>query len=71
MPQSRQPGNGILTPIDPKIILLPHVYIQAPIPNFLHDAGSKFFDLDFAKGFGKALPANFARLFSRGLHDFV
>jgi hypothetical protein len=71
MPQSRQPGNGILTPIAAKIILLPHVYIQAPIPDFLHDVGSKFFEPGFAKGFGKALSADFARLLSRGLHDFV
>jgi hypothetical protein len=65
-------NNGILTSIDPQDNLLPtRAYKQAPIPNFLHDVSRQFFDQGFAKGFGKALPADFARLLSRGLHDIV
>jgi hypothetical protein len=64
-------NNGILTSIDPGIISPTCAYQQAPIPNFLHDVSGKFFDQGFAKGFGKALPADFARLLSSGLHDFV
>ena len=64
-------NNGILTAIDPGIISSTCAYQQAPIPNFLHDVSSKFFDRGFAKGFGKALAADFASLLARGLYDFV